>query len=85
MKLIFLFYDDILTIHTKFCAILMVSVDKPNTRPDIQPYFGIDFYLSQVVQNDIIHTYVEFHANLFNIKKVNKPDIRPDTRIITKI
>ena len=28
---------------------------------------------------------MKFHANLFIIKEVKKPDIRPDIRIITKI
>ena len=31
-----------------------------------------------------MHTYINFHGNPLDIKKVPKPDIRPDIRIITK-
>ena len=68
------------TIHNIFCAILMISVVKLIIRPEIR----INFLLSQVLDNDIMQTCIEFNGNPSNIKKVAKPDIRPDIGIITK-
>ena len=81
MKIIFLLNGDILTIHTKFCAIMMVSVVKPNIQPDIWPDIRIRFLLPQVLSYDIVHACINFHANPLNFKNVNKPDIRPDIQI----
>ena len=64
------------TIHNIFCAILMISEVKPIIRPEIR----IIFLVSQVLDNDIMHTCIEFNGNPLNIKKVAKPDIP----IITK-
>ena len=59
-----------LTTSTKFRAILFIGVVKTNIRPDIRLYIRIEFKLSQVVKNDILHTSTKFHANLFDLKKV---------------
>ena len=82
-----------MTAYTEFHVSLFICVDKPNIRPDIRPEIRpnirsdirIKFLLSLVFHNGIIYTCIKFHANLFNIEEVKKPDIRPDIRIITKI
>ena len=84
-KVLFVPIDDITTIHTEFYPILSISVDKENIRLDMRPDIRIIIFLSDFFQNDIIQTCIKFHANPLNIQKVNRPDIRLDIRIITKI